>query len=359
MSASKATDFSPYEGRFYNSVYLKAPTLTTIASVVALLGGLALGLYGGSELIINGVSRDAFLYLGGGVMATGLASWCIHEIRRGNKSWQNVGPYRLIAHSSKGKHGTNQDAYFYVATDKGILFGVFDGHDRNGENVAKMGREEFPLLFEQNYVAGDIRQTLKNATAKLQEMACTFDRGGAVMAVGHIDVATKKLTTASLGDASILRFKKVGGAVVHNTVTEEENWEDMSEKLVEANRTQNTYKYGILHYPVAPDAPKPKPRLMIDEQETLNFTGSIGDNAPWYNLVLQREPDIQEDTLEAGELVGAFSDGIADFHLELDGVVKEHWGTRENLVKKMTVRARQIQDFDDCTGVMIFIPPVA
>jgi serine/threonine protein phosphatase PrpC len=327
--------------------------LSTLATGVMLLGGLALLGISIHSFVLHGTSVETISMMAGGSVASGLGFWAVKEMRKGKSyAWKPLGKFQQCTASERGcpdTHPVNQDRSFYVAMDSGVLFGVFDGHGQGGEQVSTLCQEKFGDYFKENYGKyTNVQDAFNSAVRRLQEDTREMF-GGSVMAACYIDYSTMQRTTALLGDCEVRCLRRTAQGVLSIPLTKPTDWGDLTERTraIKAG-------YEILDF----DTPTDKPRVFKGES-SCNFTGSIGDRHLPFESVLHRTPTFQIDTAQEGDLMVAMTHGISDFGYHLPYDVKRNWGTPENLARIAVAGALKARSQDDRTAVCVFIPPTS
>jgi serine/threonine protein phosphatase PrpC len=107
----------------------------------------------------------------------------------------------------------NQDSWMIMKVDGNFaIYGVFDGHGKQGHDVSNFVKENLPKLIikDQRFKTPDMPQMLKDAFKKMQGLIITADRmkklsaqmSGTTCTIVVHDLVDKKLTVAHVADST-------------------------------------------------------------------------------------------------------------------------------------------------------------
>lgn len=241
--------------------------------------------------------------------------------------------YTYVVKDSVGRRAQMEDRHFYIENEKGILFGVLDGH--NGVQVANYAAYRFQegffsLLEELDY---NIYQAFLEFFHLLQKEIelehPSWDQIGCTAVISYLEKKSNYLYTATLGDseANIYRIlgkkrKSIPMSCIRNWSTKRDFASAKAALGVALPRKQNPKE--MRHPPLGES---------VHSGFGLNVSRALGDVS--FKGVIH-SPKVTVTTLLAGDIVLLACDGLKDYvsEKEIIQIINFHQG-QEGLVQAL------------------------
>ncbi len=259
-------------------------------------------------------------------------------------------PDRLCRHGHatlenvRGKNGkakySNQDrSLIQKLSPDQIIFGVFDGHGKQGDKVASFVCNTLPDLLQEDPLTQTI---LEDTNAALQAELETKEyawKSGTTAVFGVLD--RNKLIVSNTGDSRLLVARN--GKEIFSTVDHKPHNPAEFERIV--------IEGGIINGPYVYD---------IDGIHGLAVSRTLGDTACHRDDIVIEEPQIDTVEIKEGDIIIAATDGLFDVMTndEVINFVNYYYHLGYNITKiaeQLTQIARERGSRDDITVVIMVV----
>jgi serine/threonine protein phosphatase PrpC len=233
---------------------------------------------------------------------------------------------------------SNQDRVLCKEQGQNLLFGVFDGHGKYGDVVARKTVELFPVLFDTYFFDQDCFLKIN------QELQKRFKKQDYAQKSGTTAVAAflkeNNLIVSNTGDSRLILARE--GKVFFETKDHKPENVMEYERLIHAGaKIRGNYIYG-------------------KSGNGLAISRTIGDSLLHQNDIVVEVPDVTHLQVEENDFIVAASDGLFDVMKtqEVVDFVQRQLIAQKDLsviVDKLTKNARHLGSFDDITALIIHI----
>lgn len=257
----------------------------------------------------------------------------------------------VLGKEEQGRRYQMEDAHFFQENEKGILLGVFDGH--NGIEVARYACYRFQELFF-SILEDDVSKAFFTVFATIQEEIenkhSEWESIGSTAVVSYIEKATNYVYTATLGDSEANIYRKIGKKRKSLPLSCIRNWGTKRD----AYSAKLALGEAIPFKKNSKEMRHPPPGISVHSGSGLNVSRALGDVL--FKGVIH-SPKITLTTLLPGDILLLACDGLKDFVTEKEilKIIEIHQG-RYSLVEDLIDYAISVNhSTDNVTILGIFI----